>query len=991
MNTAITPATADFDAVLQRTLRCSRYVQRLLDSDTTGELLPWLRAHYAQPCNAAEMEAWLDAMPITDEDSLSRALRRLRKRVMLKLLARDLGGLADLNEVMACMTALAELAVRRAQAFVMQSLAAQYGQPMGVFSGAPQQLLVIGMGKLGGGELNVSSDIDLIFVYPEDGDCNGARSVSNQEFFSKLGRRLISLINEPTEEGYVFRVDMRLRPYGDSGPLVVSFAALEAYLVEQGREWERYAWIKARVISPAGSPVTNGHARSPLPNPLGETTSHSTRLQTTAAKSLVIPEGVGANESLRELYVNELTQLVQPFVFRKYLDFGAFASMRKLHAQIRHEVQRRDRLNNIKLGPGGIREIEFIAQVFQLIRGGRDARLRIRPTLQVLQYLRESGHITSETVTELSAAYVFLRNLEHRLQYLDDQQTQDLPENPGDQALVAAGMAYPDYSAMLEQLNRHRTLISEQFAQIFSTQESDVPDSDAPGNMLWHENMNAEELSVALGKLGYADTVNLAERLLQIRGSVRYRQLPESSRQRLDKLVPQFITLCAAPATQGERRKAPREDANGSAQDRRAQRVAVATGQSNCDQALPRMLSLLENVSRRASYLAFLSEYPQVIQRLVGIASASEWAFDYLTQHPILLDEFLDVREIYRVPDWAALDLTLQDQTNTCGTDMERQMDMLRQFQHSQTFHLLAMDLQGLLPLEKLSDHLSDLADLLLRHVLQLCWRDTRRKHQEQAQFAIIAYGKLGGRELGYASDLDLIFLYDDPHPDAAETYARLARNINTMLSSFTSSGRLYEIDLRLRPNGASGLLVSSIPAFAEYQQRHAWVWEHQALTRARFCAGDAGVGKQFEAIRHKVLRQPRDPVALRQEIVAMRQKMRDEHPGKNGLFDIKHDRGGMVDIEFMVQFLVLAHASAYPELTANSGNLALLKCAGTLGLIDAQLAEEVCSIYRRLRALQHKMRLNSQSPCRVDTEEGTGIAPVLALWGTLLGNHAPC
>ena len=332
-------------------------------------------------------------------------------------------------------------------------------------------------------------------------------------------------------------------------------------------------------------------------------------------------------------------------------------------------------------------------------------------------------------------------------------------------------------------------------------------------------------------------------------------------------------------------------------------------------------------------------------------------------------------------------------------------MDVLRQFQHSQTFHLLAMDLQGLLPLEKLSDHLSDLADLILRHMLQLCWRDARKKHQEHARlasvnsasslldsrlpaFGIIAYGKLGGRELGYASDLDLIFLYDDPHPDAAEIYARLARNINTMLSSYTSSGRLYEIDLRLRPNGASGLLVSSIPAFAEYQQQHAWVWEHQALTRARFSAGDARVGKQFEAIRKEVLRKPRDPDALRHEIVTMRQKMRDEHPGKSGLFDIKHDRGGMVDIEFMVQFLVLAYANAHPELTANSGNLALLKCAGALGLIDAQLAEEICGIYRRLRALQHKMRLNNQSPCRMSEGE-IDTTPVLMLWDGLFGSGA--
>ena len=667
MNTAITPATADFEAILQRTMRGSRYVQRLLDSDAGGELLPWLRAHYAQPCNAAEMQAWLDAMPVADEGSLSRALRRLRQHAMLKLLTRDLGGLADLDEVMACMTALAELAVRRAQALFMQSLVAQYGQPLGAISGTPQELLVIGMGKLGGGELNVSSDIDLIFVYPEDGDCNGVHSLSNHEFFSKLGRRLISLIHEPTGEGYVFRVDMRLRPYGDSGPLAMSFAALEGYLIEQGREWERYAWIKARVISPVDCPS-----------------------------------------------INELAQLAQPFVFRKYLDYGAFASMRKLHAQIRQEVQRRDRLNNIKLGPGGIREIEFIAQVFQLIRGGREAYLRTRPTLQVLQLLGESGQLTPEVVAELSAAYIFLRNLEHRLQYLDDQQTQDLPENPGDQALVAEGMGYADYGAMLEQLDRHRTLVGEQFAQIFSTQENAGTDNAQQDSALWCENMRVEEVRDGLGELGYTDAASLAERLLHIRDSGRYRQLPETSRQRMDMLIPQFIALCAAPG--------------------------------NRDQTLPRILNLVESISRRASYLAFLAEYPQVLQRLVNMASASEWACDYLIQYPILLDELLDEREIYRAPDWQALGIALQEQLAGCGTDMERQMDMLRQFQHSQTFRLLAMDLQGLLPLEKLSDHLSDLADMLLRHVLQLCWRDTRKKHQEQPQFAIIAYGKLGGR-----------------------------------------------------------------------------------------------------------------------------------------------------------------------------------------------------------------------------------------------------
>jgi len=951
MNTSATPATADFDAILRRTLRCSRYVRNLLDSD--AELLPWLRSHFAQPCSAVEMEVWLGAMPISDEDSLSRALRRLRKRVMLKLLARDLGGLANLDEVMATMTALAELVVRRAQAFAMTSLVEQYGMPTGSSSGAPQKMLVIGMGKLGGGELNVSSDIDLIFVYPEDGETTGSRPIGNHEFFSKLGRRLINLIHELTGEGYVFRVDMRLRPYGDSGPLVTSFAALEEYLVTQGREWERYAWIKARVVSPADNANTE-----------------------------------------------ELMQLVRPFVFRKYLDFGAIASMRKLHAQIRQEVQRRDRLNNIKLGPGGIREIEFIAQVFQLIRGGRDASLRIRPTLQVLQLLREHGHLTQETVAELSAAYIFLRNLEHRLQYLDDQQTQDLPENPDDQARLAEGMGYPDYPALLEQLNQHRALVSAQFAQIFSTPKNDPQKEDqhqcgAPESTLWNENMQEEELRDSLGELGYTGAASLAERLLQIRDSIRYRQLPDSSRQLFNNLVPQFIALCAAPNGHGKN-SAPDDEISHAHSPLPIPLPQAGEGGKvslrefyypNRDLTLARILTLLENISRRASYLAFLAEYPQVMQRIADIASASLWASDYLIQYPILLDELLDAREIYRVPNWKALDIALQQKLADYGTDIEQQMDVLRQFQHSQTFHLLAMDLQGLLQLELLSDHLSDLADLILLHVLQLCWRDARKKHQEHPQFAIIAYGKLGGRELGYASDLDLIFLYDDPHPDAAEIYARLAQRINTMLGSYTSSGRLYETDLRLRPNGSSGLLVSSMAAFAEYQRQHAWVWEHQALTRARFSAGDARIGVQFEVIRNEVLRQPRELDTLRREIVAMRQKMHDGHPNDSSLFDIKHDWGGMVDIEFMVQFLVLAYSNKYPQLAAHKGNLALLKRSGECSLIDPQQAEDVCSIYRKLRALQHKIRLNNQTQCRVDAAE-INTAAVLALWDKLLGNH---
>jgi glutamate-ammonia-ligase adenylyltransferase len=587
--------------------------------------------------------------------------------------------------------------------------------------------------------------------------------------------------------------------------------------------------------------------------------------------------------------------------------------------------------------------------VFQLIRGGRDPQLRIRPTQRVLTVLAASGQLEAQVVTELDTAYIFLRNLEHRLQYLDDQQTQELPENPEDRQIIAEAMGHTDFDELLEQLNHYRALVSRQFEQIFGT-----PD-DAPNDTkIWREDATEEELNTRLEQFGYRSAAESTQRLLQLRDSNRYRQLPEISRQRLDKLVPQFIALSAQ--------------------------------QRNPDTTLARLLALLESISRRAAYLAFLAEYPEALHRLTRLIAASNWAGEYLTQHPALLDELLDAREMYQPPDWQQIDHDLQARLNDCAGDTERQLDVLRQAQQEQTFHLLAMDLQDLLPLEKLSDHLSDLADLLLRHVLKLSWATARKRHCDEPRFAIIAYGKLGGKELGYASDLDLIFLYDDEHPDAQENYARLAQRINTMLSSYTSSGRLYETDLRLRPNGASGLLVSSIDAFAEYQKGQAWVWEHQALTRARFSAGDKQIGAAFEDIRLQVLCQKRDHARLREEILTMRQKMHDGHPNDTELFDIKHDSGGMVDIEFIVQYLVLAHAHDHPELAANIGNLALLKLAGELGLIPAQLAEKVRELYRALRQTQHRTRLdNHLAPCRIARGE-IDTAPCRELWALLFG-----
>jgi glutamate-ammonia-ligase adenylyltransferase len=897
MNTANPAPSGEFDTLLRHARHCSRYLDRLLDADPA--LAEWLREQHRAPGDRELLREWSEALPASDEAGLATALRTLRKRVMAHVLMRDLNGLSGLDEVMRSMTVLAEIAVQRALVLCMAAQVEQYGQPLGHESGQPQELLVIGMGKLGGGELNVSSDIDLIFVYPEDGETDGARTLSNHEFFSRLGRKLIALVNDLTADGYVFRVDMRLRPYGDSGPLVMSFAALEEYLVTQGREWERYAWIKARVIAPESSP----HAA-------------------------------------------ELEQLAQPFVFRKYLDFGAFESMRKLHAQIRSEVARRERHNNIKLGPGGIREIEFIAQVFQLIRGGREAALRIRPTQAVLRQLAVDGELKPEVVARLDESYVFLRNLEHRLQYLDDQQTQELPEQPEQQAVIATAMGFADYAALLAALAPLREFVSQQFDTVFGIKQ------EYGEYEWWREDAGQAEFAAALGKLGFHDTAALAEVLLQFRDGSRYRQLPDLSRQRMDALLPRIAELCATSA--------------------------------NRDDALRRALGLLEAIARRASYLAFLAEYPQAQPRLVRLLAASAWASDFLTQHPILLDELLDTRELYVAPDWKNLDAQLACLLETHVGDIEREMDALRQFQQAQTFQLLAMDLQGLLPLEKLSDHLSDLADLILRHVLRLCWRDARKKHRDEPRFAIVAYGKLGGKELGYASDLDIVFLYDDDHPESGEIYARLGQRINTMLSSHTSSGRLYEVDLRLRPNGESGLLVSSIEAFDEYQRQHAWVWEHQALTRARFCAGNAAVGAQFERIRSEVLRLPRTAEKLRQDVLEMRQKMRDGHPNPTERFDIKHDSGGMVDIEFMVQYLVLAYSAQHPELTANSGNLALLKKAAELGLIDREASEQVRETYRELRRIQHEMRLNNDNACRIEPERLDTTA-VRRLWQGLL------
>lgn len=874
------------DANIAFATSCSRYLQRILSANP--HLRPILAANLPGPLTSEAMLALLPAS--LTEDSIKPALRQLRMQVMAHLICRDLGGMASLEEVTQTMTSLAEIAVTTALSVHESALANRHGTPRNTL-GEAQSFICIGMGKLGGCELNVSSDVDFIFVYPEDGETDAGQPnspatgqlLSNCEFFTRLGRRLIDSLSELTGDGFVFRVDMRLRPNGDSGPLVASFDMLETYFISQGREWERYAWIKARPMS--------GHQHEAL-------------------------------EAIR-----------RPFVFRKYLDYGAINAMRELHAQIRREVSRKDMADHIKLGPGGIREIEFIAQVFQLIRGGRDTGLQIRPTLSVLQQLATRKLLSQSSVQSLDTAYRFLRKLEHRLQYIDDAQTHRLPTNLADQAIIAATMGFASYEALLEELDSHRLVVSQHFDAVFGD-PTRQGHAHAP---LWQNIEDTPFAEATLRNLGYADAAQATQHLQALQRGTRYQHLAPSIRHRFDALVPQVIEAAARKA---------RPDAT-----------------------LQRTLSLLETISRRAAYLALLQQYPVALQRLCDMTGASSWAASYLTRHPILLDELLDESLLHSAPDWQTFEHELRSQLDALEPDTERQMDVLREQHHTQVFRLLAQDLAGSLSVETLADHLTRLADILLQATLEACWRKLNRRHTDTPNFAVIAYGKLGSKELGYASDLDIVFIYEDDHPDAGETYARLAQRVLTWLSAQTSAGQLFETDTRLRPNGESGLLVSSFDAFAEYQQQRAWLWEHQALTRARICAQLANpsgastpIETRFESLRSRILTRKRDWQMLCCDVLDMRNKMHEAHPAHAGSFDLKQDSGGLIDVEFIVQTLILGHAQAQPQLTGNLGNIALLRLAGEVQLIPAELALACGNAYRELRRLQHQLRLNEES-----------------------------
>jgi len=858
-----------------------------------------LAALARQPLDAAALEALAAAVAVPGDTGAT--LRRTRTWLMLTLIERDLGGAASLEEVCTTMTRFAAFATGSALRCAAGELAARHGRPLDR-QGRAQDLLAVGMGKAGGDELNVSSDLDLVFVHREDGESegvDGAGRIASSEWMHRLARRTIELLAEYTADGFVFRVDTRLRPNGDSGPLVVSHGMLEQYFYGQGREWERFAWLKGRVLADSGL----------------------------------------AGEAARRDDESSLERIVAPFVFRRYMDYEAFAALRDLHAKIRGEVARRAARDpgaiDVKLGRGGIREIEFTAQLFQVVRGGRDPALRSRSTLETLATLVDRGLLPADESEALAGAYRLLRRTEHALQYREDAQTHRLPNEDGDREQIAAMLRMPRSG-----FDREIASATEQVARIFDRllAPEEPGDADAQAGEAGEGELDAE----------------VRRRFDAFRSGPRYGAARPETRAAIERLL--------------------------------ATAVQKRTGNAG----LVRLVDLLDTVCRRPAYVALLGKYPEAFGRVLRILDWAKWPADYLMQHPVVLDELLD-GQLLDPTDYEAWARQLRERVDAARhdgePDVERQMDIVREAHHAQVFRLMAQDLAGRLSVERVSDHLSELADRVLDLAIDLVWATLRLRFRDAPRFAAVAYGRLGGKELGYTSDLDLVFLYDDDDERAPEAYAQLAQRLSGWLSARTAAGLLFEIDLRLRPNGAAGLLVSRLSAFEAYQRESAWVWEHQALTRARFSAGDRAIGERFEAIRREALSQRRELPGLRDEVIAMRRRMHEGHPNRSALFDLKHDRGGMVDIEFLVQFLVLGHSCDHPTLLDNAGNIALLGRAAACGLIDASLATRCADAYRRYRKLQHQLKLDDAAYARVEPDVvAAEREAVIGLWESVLG-----
>jgi glutamate-ammonia-ligase adenylyltransferase len=903
--------TAASDFVIEQVLRDPAM---LVDLAASGEL----DRAFAPGALCAQIAAATQAAE--SEDELARNLRRQRSRQQVRIIWRDLTRQADLVQTCRDLSDLADASIDQAYNWLYPRHCQQFGTPIGHRSGQPQHMVVLGMGKLGAVELNLSSDIDLIFAFPEGGETEGVkRSLDNQEFFTRLGQRLIKALDPITVDGFVFRVDMRLRPYGSAGALVLSFNALEQYYQDQGRDWERYAMIKARVV--AGDQVAGA----------------------------------------------QLLDMLRPFVYRRYLDFSAIEALRTMKQLIQQEVRRKGMAENIKLGAGGIREVEFIAQAFQLIHGGRDLSLQQRPLLKVLSTLEGQGYLPAAVIAELREGYEFLRYTEHAIQAIADRQTQMLPDDELDRARIAFMLGFADWPSFHAQLMHWRGRIDWHFRQVIADPDEDENEEGeviVGGEWLplWEEAQNEEAACRQLHDAGFADPEKALKQLAGLRVSPQLRAMQRLGRERLDAFIPRLL--------------------------------AQAVEHADPDLVLERVLPLVEAVARRSAYLVLLTENPGALRRLLTLCAASPWIAEQITRFPLLLDELLNEGRLFSPPQAPELAAELRERlTRIPEDDLEQQMEALRHFKLAHSLRVAASEIAGNLPLMKVSDYLTWLAEAILNQVLALAWRQTVSRHGQPKRsdgslcdpgFIIVGYGKVGGIELGHGSDLDLVFIHDgDPQAetdgakpiDSAQFFTRLGQRIIHLLTTQTNSGQLYDVDMRLRPSGASGLLVSSLGAFERYQQNEAWTWEHQALVRARVLVGCPQVGSAFETVRARILGQARDLPKLQAEVSEMRAKMRDNLGTKLSAagtaanafdagvpFDIKQDAGGIVDIEFMVQYAALAWSHDHPALLRWTDNIRILEELEQAGLMPASDAVLLREVYKAFRSAAHRQALQKQA-----------------------------
>ncbi|WP_192458827.1 bifunctional [glutamate--ammonia ligase]-adenylyl-L-tyrosine phosphorylase/[glutamate--ammonia-ligase] adenylyltransferase [Musicola keenii] len=866
-----------------------------------------------QPDEWRQYADWLAAETgdVADEHALMRVLRVFRRRMLVRIAWGQWLGISTTEQTLTQLSVLAETLIVAARDWLYDLCCREWGTPCNA-EGAPQPLLILGMGKLGGGELNFSSDIDLIFAYPENGQTRGGRrELDNAQFFTRLGQRLIKALDQQTADGFVYRVDMRLRPFGDSGPLVMSFAALEDYYQEQGRDWERYAMVKARLM--------------------------------------------GGSE---DAYSQELTNMLRPFVFRRYIDFSVIQSLRNMKSMIAREVRRRDLRNNIKLGAGGIREVEFITQVFQLIRGGREPGLQRRSLLPTLVQVEALGLLTSEQVGCLRDAYLFLRRLENLLQSIADEQTQTLPEDALNQARLAWGMACADWTQLSERLHQKMSAVRRVFDELIG---DDAPDgSETPEhshyNSLWQDLLDGDELATLTPELTVAVRENLLFRIQDFRNELARRTIGPRGRDVLDHLMPALL--------------------------------AEACRHAQADVIITRITPLLLGIVTRTTYLELLLESRAALKHLIRLCAASPMIASQLARYPLLLDELLDPATLYQptAPN-AYADELRQYLMRVPEEDEEQQLEALRQFKQAQHLRIAAADIAGALPVMKVSDHLTYLAEAIIAAVVQQAWNQMVARYGQPSHlteevgrgFAVVGYGKLGGWELGYSSDLDLVFLIDCPTDavtngersiDGRQFYLRLAQRVMHLFSTRTSSGILYEVDARLRPSGAAGMLVSSVEAFEDYQQHEAWTWEHQALVRARVVYGEPAIQQQFDRIRQQILCRERDAEMLRTEVREMREKMRQHHGSKDAAsFDIKADAGGITDIEFIAQYLMLRYAAQEPRLTRWSDNVRILELMAQHDVMADEEADALRLAYITMRDEIHHLALQ-ELPGRVSADQ---------------------